>query len=60
MTALRPVVRAADRRRRSASEEVSVHVLRNHMAEVLRRVEAGEHLRVTVAEIGSRLCCLTG
>jgi prevent-host-death family protein len=28
--------------------EVSVRELRNHMAEVLRRVEAGERLRVTV------------
>jgi prevent-host-death family protein len=30
------------------SDEVSVRELRNHTAEVLRRVEAGEHLRVTV------------
>jgi prevent-host-death family protein len=30
------------------SEEVSVRELRNHTAEVLRRVEAGERLRVTV------------
>lgn len=28
--------------------DVSVRELRNHTAEVLRRVEAGEHLRVTV------------
>lgn len=28
--------------------EVSVRELRNHTAEVLRRVEAGEHVRVTV------------
>lgn len=39
------------------SEEVSVRDLRNHTAEVLRRVEAGERLRVTVdrrpvAELG--------
>jgi len=37
--------------------EVSVRELRNHTAEVLRRVEAGERLRVTVdrrpvAELG--------
>jgi prevent-host-death family protein len=30
------------------STDVSVRELRNHTAEVLRRVEAGEHLRVTV------------
>ncbi len=30
------------------ASEVSVRELRNHMAEVLRRVEAGERLRVTV------------
>lgn len=30
------------------SDDVSVRALRNHTAEVLRRVEAGEHLRVTV------------
>lgn len=30
------------------AESVSVRELRNHTAEVLRRVEAGEHLRVTV------------
>jgi prevent-host-death family protein len=30
------------------SDEVSVRQLRNHTAEVLRRVEAGESLRVTV------------
>jgi prevent-host-death family protein len=29
-------------------DEVSVRELRNHTAEVLRRVEAGERLRVTV------------
>jgi prevent-host-death family protein len=29
-------------------DEVSVRDLRNHTAEVLRRVEAGERLRVTV------------
>jgi prevent-host-death family protein len=28
--------------------EVSVRELRNHISEVLRRVESGEHLRVTV------------
>ncbi len=28
--------------------DVSVRELRNHTADVLRRVEAGEHLRVTV------------
>jgi len=30
------------------SDEVSVRELRNHTAEVLRRVEAGQRLRVTV------------
>jgi prevent-host-death family protein len=30
------------------TDEVSVRELRNHTADVLRRVEAGEHLRVTV------------
>lgn len=30
------------------SQDVSVRELRNHTAEVLRRVEAGERLRVTV------------
>ena len=30
------------------SDEVSVRQLRNHTADVLRRVEAGESLRVTV------------
>lgn len=30
------------------SGDVSVRALRNHTAEVLRRVEAGERLRVTV------------
>jgi len=30
------------------TDEVSVRELRNHTAEVLRRVEAGERLRVTV------------
>jgi prevent-host-death family protein len=30
------------------SSEVSVRELRNHTADVLRRVEAGERLRVTV------------
>jgi prevent-host-death family protein len=30
------------------TDDVSVRELRNHTAEVLRRVEAGEHLRVTV------------
>jgi prevent-host-death family protein len=30
------------------SDEISVRQLRNHTAEVLRRVEAGESLRVTV------------
>ena len=30
------------------SDQVSVRELRNHTAEVLRRVEAGERLRVTV------------
>lgn len=39
------------------TEDVSVRELRNHTAEVLRRVEAGERLRVTVdrrpvAELG--------
>lgn len=29
-------------------DEVSVRELRNHTAEVLRRVEAGERLRITV------------
>jgi prevent-host-death family protein len=33
---------------RVVSDEVSVRELRNHTAEVLRRVEAGERLRVTV------------
>lgn len=33
---------------RVVSGEVSVRELRNHTAEVLRRVEAGERLRVTV------------
>ncbi len=33
---------------RCMSAEVSVRQLRNHTAEVLRRVEAGERLRVTV------------
>lgn len=33
---------------RIVSNEVSVRELRNHTAEVLRRVEAGERLRVTV------------
>jgi prevent-host-death family protein len=28
--------------------EISVRDLRNHVSEVLRRVEAGEHLRITV------------
>ena len=32
----------------SVSNDVSVRELRNHTAEVLRRVEAGERLRVTV------------
>lgn len=41
----------------SVPDEVSVRQLRNHTAEVLRRVEAGERLRVTVdrrpvAELG--------
>jgi prevent-host-death family protein len=35
-------------RRCDLSDEVSVRQLRNHTAEVLRRVEAGESLRVTV------------
>lgn len=30
------------------ADEISVRQLRNHTAEVLRRVEAGESLRVTV------------
>jgi prevent-host-death family protein len=30
------------------TDEISVRQLRNHTAEVLRRVEAGERLRVTV------------
>jgi prevent-host-death family protein len=33
---------------RAVSDEVSVRELRNHTADVLRRVEAGERLRVTV------------
>jgi prevent-host-death family protein len=33
---------------RLVSNDVSVRELRNHTAEVLRRVEAGERLRVTV------------
>jgi prevent-host-death family protein len=33
---------------RSVSDDVSVRELRNHTADVLRRVEAGERLRVTV------------
>jgi prevent-host-death family protein len=33
---------------RCVSGDVSVRELRNHTAEVLRRVEAGERLRVTV------------
>ena len=33
---------------RRMSDDVSVRELRNHTAEVLRRVEAGERLRVTV------------
>jgi prevent-host-death family protein len=33
---------------RTVSNDVSVRELRNHTAEVLRRVEAGERLRVTV------------
>jgi prevent-host-death family protein len=32
----------------SVPDEVSVRQLRNHTADVLRRVEAGESLRVTV------------
>ena len=32
----------------SMADEISVRQLRNHTAEVLRRVEAGESLRVTV------------
>jgi prevent-host-death family protein len=32
----------------AVSDEVSVRELRNHTADVLRRVEAGERLRVTV------------
>lgn len=35
-------------RRVSEEDEVSVRALRNHTADVLRRVEAGESLRVTV------------
>lgn len=31
-----------------SEDEVSVRELRNHTAEVLRRVESGAHLRVTV------------
>src|SRR5262245_7487777 len=33
---------------RGVSDEVSVRELRNHTADVLRRVESGERLRVTV------------
>ena len=33
---------------RCMSDDVSVRELRNHTADVLRRVEAGERLRVTV------------
>jgi prevent-host-death family protein len=33
---------------KGVSDEVSVRQLRNHTADVLRRVEAGERLRVTV------------
>jgi prevent-host-death family protein len=33
---------------RVVSDEVSVRELRNHTADVLRRVESGERLRVTV------------
>jgi prevent-host-death family protein len=33
---------------RGVSNDVSVRELRNHTADVLRRVEAGERLRVTV------------
>lgn len=33
---------------RLVSDDVSVRQLRNHTADVLRRVEAGESLRVTV------------
>jgi prevent-host-death family protein len=33
---------------RGVSDDVSVRELRNHTADVLRRVEAGERLRVTV------------
>ena len=33
---------------RPMADEVSVRELRNHTADVLRRVEAGERLRVTV------------
>ena len=33
---------------RRMADEVSVRELRNHTSEVLRRVEAGERLRVTV------------
>jgi prevent-host-death family protein len=32
----------------AVTDDVSVRELRNHTAEVLRRVEAGERLRVTV------------
>ena len=35
-------------RRMGEPADVSVRELRNHISEVLRRVEAGEHLRVTV------------
>jgi prevent-host-death family protein len=34
--------------RAMADDDVSVRELRNHTADVLRRVEAGERLRVTV------------
>lgn len=34
--------------RRTVTKDVSVRELRNHTSEVLRRVEAGERLRVTV------------
>jgi prevent-host-death family protein len=33
---------------RGVSDDISVRELRNHTADVLRRVEAGERLRVTV------------
>jgi prevent-host-death family protein len=33
---------------RTVSDDISVRELRNHTAEVLRRVEAGARLRVTV------------